>query len=159
MPWLLDPAIRRRFERRICIPLPDMEARVYMIRRKLKGLDKFISDEDIEYIGAKTEGYSGSDLEILCRDAAFEPLHMAQQTDKFKKIRSNGMEGFIPLPPNYSGTDYIVANLYDLPNHSLILPDLTRADLEKALLNTKPSVSKADLKRFDNWTKEFGMSD
>ncbi len=159
MPWALDPAVRRRFERRIYIPLPDMEARVYMIRRKLKGLDKFISDLDIEYIAIKTEGFSGSDLEILCRDAAFEPLHLAQQTDKFKKIRANGMEGFIPLPPNYTGADYVIANIYELPNHSLILPDLTRADLEKALMNTKPSVSKADLKKFEDWTNQFGVSD
>ncbi len=28
MPWLLDPAVRRRFEKRVYIPLPDYEGRI-----------------------------------------------------------------------------------------------------------------------------------
>jgi len=31
LPWSLDAAVRRRFEKRIYIPLPDEAARVYMI--------------------------------------------------------------------------------------------------------------------------------
>ena len=31
LPWALDPAIRRRFERRIYIPLPDTRARLYLL--------------------------------------------------------------------------------------------------------------------------------
>lgn len=36
LPWELDPAIRRRFERRIYIPLPDYESRYYLIKKLLK---------------------------------------------------------------------------------------------------------------------------
>ena len=32
LPWALDPAVRRRFERRIYIPLPDESAREEMLR-------------------------------------------------------------------------------------------------------------------------------
>lgn len=39
LPWALDSAIRRRFERRIYIPLPDRDARQYLLKKKLKGLD------------------------------------------------------------------------------------------------------------------------
>ena len=77
LPWTLDSALRRRFEKRIYIPLPDLEARMYLIRKKLKGLDKNLTEEDIRYVGQKSEGYSGSDLEILCKDAAMEPLRFA----------------------------------------------------------------------------------
>ena len=35
VPWELDPAIRRRFEKRIYIPLPDAAARAYMTRLNL----------------------------------------------------------------------------------------------------------------------------
>jgi len=31
LPWALDPAIRRRFERRIYISLPEYEARLFFI--------------------------------------------------------------------------------------------------------------------------------
>lgn len=159
LPWALDPAVRRRFERRVLIPLPDMEARMYLIRNKLKGLDKNLSDKDIEHIATKTEGFSGSDLEILCRDSAFEPLHLAQQTDKFKKILKDGKQKYLPVPRNYNGNDYITSSVYDLPSNSLELPELVREDLEAALTRSKSSVSKSDLKQYEEWTKQFGVSD
>lgn len=31
IPWGLDPAVRRRFEKKIYIPLPDEAARLYML--------------------------------------------------------------------------------------------------------------------------------
>ena len=31
LPWSLDPAIRRRFERRVYIPLPDFRARLRLL--------------------------------------------------------------------------------------------------------------------------------
>ena len=36
IPWGLDPAIRRRFEKRIMIPLPEAEARYGMIENLIK---------------------------------------------------------------------------------------------------------------------------
>ena len=33
LPWELDPAIRRRFERRIYIPLPQVESREALLKK------------------------------------------------------------------------------------------------------------------------------
>jgi len=32
LPWALDPAVRRRFEKRVYIPLPDIKGRLAMIK-------------------------------------------------------------------------------------------------------------------------------
>jgi SpoVK/Ycf46/Vps4 family AAA+-type ATPase len=37
VPWELDPAMRRRFEKRVYIPLPEENARATMFRLNLKG--------------------------------------------------------------------------------------------------------------------------
>ncbi len=81
LPWALDNAVRRRFEKRIYISLPDIEARSYLLRKKLKGLDKLLTKDDLNYVAKHSDGYSGSDLEILAKDAAMEPLRFAQETN------------------------------------------------------------------------------
>jgi vacuolar protein-sorting-associated protein 4 len=158
LPWALDPAVRRRFERRVYIPLPEVEARDYLIRSKLKGLDKGLTAEDFKNVADKTEGFSGADLEILCRDAAFEPLKLAQRTVKFKQLNINGKVMYMPVEMDARG-NFVNTSVYDLPERSLILPELTKADLEKAAARSKPSVSKSDLAQYEEWTKQFGVSD
>ena len=158
LPWALDPAIRRRFERRVYIPLPDLEAREYLIRNKLKGLDKGFKDEDFKEIANRTDGYSGSDMEILCRDAAFEPLKLAQRTNKFKKVPKDGKTWYVPVDPGQQG-NFEMMNVYDVPDNSLMLPEINSKDMMKALERSKPSVSKSDLKQYEEWTKQFGISD
>ena len=158
LPWALDPAVRRRFERRVYIPLPESEAREYLIRRKLDSIDKGFSETDYKMIGDKTDGYSGADLEILCRDAAFESLKLAQRTNKFKKINEGGKTCFLPVEPSATG-NFQLSSVYDLPDNSLRLPDVNFTDMEKALQRSKPSVSKADLEVYEDWTKQFGVSD
>lgn len=161
LPWALDPAIRRRFERRVYIPLPDLEARMYLLRNKLKNLDRQLSDADMRFIAEKTDGYSGSDLEVFCKDAAMEPLRFAQTTNKFKRVAdpATKRQMFVPVAPNAVGGDVVTSSVYDLPERSLMLPDLTRGDLQGALSKAKSSVSKGDLKQYEEWTKQFGVSD
>lgn len=160
LPWALDPAVRRRFEKRIYIPLPDIEARMYLLRNKLKNLDGNLTDKDIKKIGEMTEGYSGSDLEILAKDAAMEPLRFAQNTDRFKEVKGDdGRTMFMPVDPKKSGSKIRQCSVYDLPERTLCLPDLIKSDLEKALKKSKPSVSQGDIKEYVEWTKQFGVSD
>jgi len=44
IPWGLDSAIRRRFEKRVFIPLPDIEARENIIKTNLKDNQHEITD-------------------------------------------------------------------------------------------------------------------
>lgn len=45
LPWELDPAIIRRFPKRIYIPLPDETSREYLIRNSLRKEKHQITDE------------------------------------------------------------------------------------------------------------------
>jgi vacuolar protein-sorting-associated protein 4 len=54
LPWALDPAIRRRFERRIYISLPEYEARLGMLKKNLVGNNNSITDQDLDVMAKKT---------------------------------------------------------------------------------------------------------
>jgi vacuolar protein-sorting-associated protein 4 len=56
LPWALDPAIRRRFEKRIYIPLPDEMGRYTLLENRLKGADCEINDKELEELALKLEG-------------------------------------------------------------------------------------------------------
>ncbi|KAL3434594.1 P-loop containing nucleoside triphosphate hydrolase protein [Aspergillus tetrazonus] len=74
MPWDIDEAARRRFVRRQYIPLPEHHVREQQLRRLLSHQVHDLSDEDIEVLVHVTEGFSGSDITALAKDAAMGPL-------------------------------------------------------------------------------------
>lgn len=74
IPWELDPAIRRRFERRVYIPLPEPHARTIMFRLHLGDTPHNLTDENFEELSSMTEGCSGADISICVREALMEPL-------------------------------------------------------------------------------------
>lgn len=155
IPWGLDQAVKRRFEKRIYIPLPDQEARRYMIRKKIEEVPFKITDAEFDHLAKISENYSGSDIEVLCKDAAMEPLRFAQNTNKFQKL-INGK--FLPVDPrtNADGYNVIQSTVYDLPDRSLELPEITVRDFQISMKRSKCSVSLADLKQFEDWTKLYG---
>ena len=75
-PWDLDEALRRRLERRIYVPLPDMPARREMLAIHLRGL-RLDHGVDLTVLAERTRGYSGADLQLVCRDASMMPMRRA----------------------------------------------------------------------------------
>ncbi|KAG0239932.1 hypothetical protein BGW41_007415 [Actinomortierella wolfii] len=73
-PQELDEAARRRFVKRIYIPLPEPETRLQLLSRLLQGQTYNLSNADIQRLVSLTDGYSGSDLTALAKDAALGPL-------------------------------------------------------------------------------------
>jgi vacuolar protein-sorting-associated protein 4 len=72
-PWDLDAAFRRRFERRILVPIPEFEARVRIFEIHTKGID-LAPDVDFNILGEKTDEYAGSDIALICREASLQPI-------------------------------------------------------------------------------------
>ncbi|MEM5815478.1 MAG: CDC48 family AAA ATPase [Candidatus Aenigmatarchaeota archaeon] len=74
-PDLVDPALLRpgRIEKLVYIPPPDEKGRleIFKIHTKKMPLAK---DVNLEELAKRTEGYSGADIEALCREAALNAL-------------------------------------------------------------------------------------
>ena len=79
-PWALDQAVRRRFEKRIYIPLPDERARAAMLRIHLGKTPNDLQLEHFDLIAQRTDGYSGHDMSIVVKEALMEPVRMVQGT-------------------------------------------------------------------------------
>lgn len=60
----------RRLEKRIFIPLPDLKTREELFQNYLnvKNVELF-PKVDFKELATKTEGYSGSDIKLVCKEA------------------------------------------------------------------------------------------
>ncbi|RPB22539.1 AAA-domain-containing protein [Terfezia boudieri ATCC MYA-4762] len=74
LPWAIDEAARRRFVRRQYIPLPESETRKMQLLKLLAHQKHALSEEDLERLVELTDGFSGSDITALAKDAAMGPL-------------------------------------------------------------------------------------
>ena len=74
-PWAVDEAAMRpgRFSQKIYIPLPDEAARRAMLAAKLKNT-KVDGEMDLDYVAARTDGFSGADISELIDRATDAPL-------------------------------------------------------------------------------------
>eukprot|EP00961_Rhodomonas_salina_P277719 3752955-Rhodomonas_salina.3 len=68
----LDPALLRRFERKIKVGLQDEQDRAQLLSFLMSPSRGTLVDESVDFgsIARETEGYSGADIELLCREAA-----------------------------------------------------------------------------------------
>jgi len=74
LPWAIDEAARRRFVRRQYIPLPEDQTRALQLRTLLGHQKHSLDEADIQRLVTQTDGFSGSDITALAKDAAMGPL-------------------------------------------------------------------------------------
>lgn len=104
-PDLIDPALLRpgRFDKLVLVGAPDLESRkdVFKIHTKEMPLDKISLDE----LSALTEGYSGADIEAVCREAALQA--MRENAPKVTKEHfSNALSTIKPSVSKLNITSY-----------------------------------------------------
>ncbi|XP_065878803.1 uncharacterized protein [Euphorbia lathyris] len=129
IPWELDAAMLRRLEKRILVPLPEPEARRAMFTELLPPQP----DEDelpYDLLVESTEGYSGSDIRLLCKEAAMQPLRRVMTL----------LEDRLEIVPED-----------ELPKVGAIMP----ADIESALKNTRPSAH-LHAHRYEKFNADYG---
>ena len=74
LPWALDPAVRRRFEKRVYIPLPDIKGRMAMVKNVIKKNNINMSSEQIQELANLTDGYR------LIDSVTLDPILLTCQT-------------------------------------------------------------------------------
>lgn len=82
-PNKIDPALRRpgRFGTEFEIGIPDVEARLEILRLELKDRPHQLTDEFIQNLASRTHGYVGSDLYGLRRDAVRRAIQRGRDSD------------------------------------------------------------------------------
>uniref|UniRef100_A0A8C1TVQ6 Spastin n=1 Tax=Cyprinus carpio TaxID=7962 RepID=A0A8C1TVQ6_CYPCA len=73
-PQELDEAVLRRFAKRIYVALPTEETRLKLLKNLLSKHRNTLSQKELSQLARMTEGYSGSDLTSLAKDAALGPI-------------------------------------------------------------------------------------
>jgi vacuolar protein-sorting-associated protein 4 len=177
IPWDLDPAIRRRFEKRIYIPLPEGPARATMLKIHLGNTPNQLTQPDFDRLGMQADGMSGSDLSIVCREAIMEPMRTCQKARQFRPVVVDHQEMLSPCetypscaycpidlsdapaskdPCAYCGA--VRLTMYDMPDPSLMLPPVVSVkDFESSLERIKRTVAEEELTHFEEWAEEFGQ--
>ena len=86
IPWQLDTAIRRRFQKRVHIGLPDAPARARMFQLELQKNKHRLTKEDFKTLGEMSAGRSGSDIKALVGQALAYPIRRIDEAMHFKKV-------------------------------------------------------------------------
>ncbi|XP_013794410.1 vacuolar protein sorting-associated protein 4B-like [Limulus polyphemus] len=163
IPWVLDAAIRRRFEKRIYIPLPEEMARLQIFKLHIGNTPNSMREEDLHILAKKTEGYSGADISVLVRDALMQPVRKVQTATHFRKVRGPSRDDpniivddlLTPCSPGSPGA--IEMSWMDVPGEKLLEPVVTMSDVLLSLANSKPTVNDHDLVKLKLFMDDFGQ--
>jgi SpoVK/Ycf46/Vps4 family AAA+-type ATPase len=135
-PFDLDEAVLRRFPRRILVDLPDLETRTEILEVTLAE-NRLDSGVNLTQIAERLEGYTGSDIKEVCREAVVQISHeQARLLDQgLSDTRADITQGSLQR-----------------------LRPVTAGDFERALRKLKRSVSETgrEIARVWEWNDEYG---
>ncbi|CCG80698.1 Suppressor protein of bem1/bed5 double mutants [Taphrina deformans PYCC 5710] len=155
IPWSLDTAIRRRFERRVYIPLPDTAARARMFELNVGDTPHELTHKDFIRLGEMTEGLTGSDVATAVRDAIMEPVRRINTATHFKWTEHSDGRKLTPCSPGDQGA--LEMNWMEVDPEQVAEPILTMKDFLKAVKKARPTVNAEDIIKQVEWTQDFGM--
>ncbi|XP_056875383.1 katanin p60 ATPase-containing subunit A-like 2 isoform X1 [Takifugu flavidus] len=141
LPWELDQAVLRRLEKRILVGLPSWSARCTMIshwlppRSSTGGLE-LQAQLDYEALAEETEGYSGSDIRLVCKEAAMRSVRKI-----FDALESHdeGLPVSSPSCPLCPSVTHVLSPPGDVDVATVQLESVTTADFLEVMSRSKPS--------------------
>ena len=130
-PWSLDWAFLRRFQKRIYVSLPTLEARQNLFQQYTADLS-LNNRVRVEDLAKMFDGYSASDIKDVCQSAQLKTVHELFNSPDYHEP----VDGEEVQKPR----------------------DLTTADFKDILTQRKPSVSADMIRAYHNWSKDFRAS-
>ena len=127
-PWSLDWPFLRRFQKRIYVSLPTLEARENLFNLYTAPLKKDIRVKTNE-LAKLFEGYSASDIKDVCQAGQLKVVHELFDSPEYREP----VEGRSPLQPK----------------------SLTMADFRLIKTQRTPSVSMEMIRAYYKWSEEF----
>ncbi|MUN28303.1 CDC48 family AAA ATPase [Sulfolobus metallicus DSM 6482 = JCM 9184] len=142
---LLDPALLRpgRFDRIIYVPPPDLKARIDILKVHLKSVPTS-PDLNLEEIAKKLEGYTGADIEALVRETVML---------KLRNVYSGCVE-----KANSECKEEECKNKVVNECMNNVDVKVTTQDLEEGMKIVTPSLTKADIQRYETMSKQLKQS-
>lgn len=128
LPWLIDKAMLSRFEKKVYIPLPDAAARRAILGIQIER-QGYRSAIDLDALAGRSAGYSGREIERLCKEAI---NHMVDRANPHL------------ISAVDQGHDAIKA-------YETQIEPLNAVDFDAAFERARPETSAADLKQYDDW--------
>ncbi|KAJ1971213.1 Vacuolar protein sorting-associated protein 4 [Dimargaris verticillata] len=121
-----------------------------------------LSVRDYKLLACKTEKFSGSDIQVVVRDALMQPIRKVQTATHFKTVTRTlagepptVQHGWTPCSP---GDPQAVEKTWmDLDGDELIEPELTIRDFVKTVKHSRPTVSEDDVTKHTQFTADFGQ--
>lgn len=158
-PWDLDIAVLRRLEKRVLVPLPEFGAREVMLRKHLIDRVSTLDGQSISFeeVARLTEGYSGADIELLCRESAMKPVRRLM--DQLSKLDVSSLP---PQPPANQQNSYSSLRRSGSVDSSVDIQGMLKADpvtsddIASALETTKSSSIAGQSKKYEAWQNGFG---
>ncbi|XP_023018142.1 spastin isoform X2 [Leptinotarsa decemlineata] len=89
-PQELDEAALRRFPKRVYVTLPDLDTRAKLLKKLLSKQGCKLTSQELIRLATLTDGYSGSDLTALAKDAALGPIRELQP-EQVKQMDPNSI--------------------------------------------------------------------
>lgn len=149
-PWDFDSAFRRRFEKRIYVPLPNEAARLQLLRNLANKVQNTLTGDDLRDLAERTERFSGHDAGILFNTALDCFITTVMEGTHFRQVGDQ----WTPCSPTHD--DAQMLTWMDIPPNQFFEPPVGMTEFEVALRKTKPSVANHELQQYSDFTRDFG---
>ena len=132
LPWDLDQAVLRRLEKKILVGLPDKDSRNSIFKNCLTPERANLTETQYQDLAEKTEGYSGSDITLACKESAMIPVRkIFSQLEKLDAKATNAAD-------------------------KVVLDKVEMKDIEYSLNIIKPSGNQYE-EQYNKWQQKFGI--